>query len=79
MATLPQDKLEGLERRLEAVEAELSAGPSAEAYVRLSKEHADLLPVVGPIQAYRRALADFASAEELARGGDSEMREMAEV
>ncbi|HEV7717666.1 MAG TPA: peptide chain release factor 1 [Arsenicitalea sp.] len=79
MATLPQDKLEGLERRFEAVEAELSSGPSAEVFVKLSKEHADLLPIVGPIQAYRKALADLASAEELAESGDSEMREMAEA
>ncbi len=79
MPALPQDKLAALEKRFESVEAALSAGPSAEEYVRLSKEYAELEPVVRPIMAYRKLQADFESAEELAASGDKEMAEMAEA
>jgi len=79
MANLPLDKLNGLERRFSAVEAELAAGPPADVFVRLSKEYAELEPVVRPILAYQKLLADLGSAEELAGSGDADMREMAEA
>ena len=79
MPSLPEDKLAQLEKRFDSVEAALSAGPSAEEYVRLSKEYAELEPVVRPIIAWRKAAADLASAEELAASGDREMAEMAEA
>jgi peptide chain release factor 1 len=77
MPALPQDKLAALEKRFESVEAALSSGPSAEEYVRLSKEYAELEPVVRPIMAYRRLQADFEDAEKLVASGDKEMAEMA--
>ena len=46
MANQPLDKLNGLERRFSAVEAELAAGPPAAVFVRLSKVFAELEPVV---------------------------------
>ncbi|RYE43343.1 MAG: peptide chain release factor 1 [Hyphomicrobiales bacterium] len=77
MATLPQDKLDGLTKRFDSIEAALSSGPSAEQFVKLSKEYAELEPVVRPIQAYQKLLSDLESAEELAGSGDKEMAEMA--
>lgn len=77
MATLPQDKLDALTKRFDSIEAALSSGPSAEQFVKLSKEYAELEPVVRPIQAYQKLLADLESAEELASSGDKEMAEMA--
>ena len=77
MATLPQDKLDALTKRFDSIEAALSSGPSAEQFVKLSKEYAELEPVVRPIQAYQKLLADLESAEELASSGDNEMAEMA--
>jgi len=77
MATLPQDKLDALTKRFDSIEAALSSGPSAEQFVKLSKEYAELEPVVRPIQAYQKLLADLESAEELAGSGDKEMAEMA--
>jgi peptide chain release factor 1 len=77
MPNLPEDKLAQLEKRFDSVEAALAAGPSADQFVRLSKEYAELEPVVRPIIAYRKAAADLASAEELAASGDREMAEMA--
>jgi peptide chain release factor 1 len=77
MAALPIEKLDALETRFRNIEAELSSGPSAEDYVRLSKEYAELQPMVMPIVAYRKAVGDLAAAEELANSGDRELAEMA--
>jgi peptide chain release factor 1 len=77
MASLPEDKLAQLEKRFDSVEAALSAGPAAEEYVRLSKEYAELEPVVRPIIAWRRANAELRAAEELAGSADREMAAMA--
>jgi peptide chain release factor 1 len=79
MSSLPQDKLDALEKRFSSVEAALTSGPSAEEYVRLSKEYAELEPVVRPIMAYQKLVADFTSAEELLKSGDRELRAMAEA
>jgi peptide chain release factor 1 len=79
MAALPLDKLDALEKRFSSVEAALSTGPSPDEYVRLSKEYAELEPVVRPILAYQRLLAELASAEELLKSGDREMAAMAEA
>jgi peptide chain release factor 1 len=79
MALLPQDKLDALEKRFASLEAALAAGPSADEYVKLSKEYAELEPVVRPILAYQKLQADYEAAEELLNSGDKEMAEMAEV
>jgi peptide chain release factor 1 len=77
MSALPEDKLIQLEKRFDSIEAAMSSGPAAEEYVRLSKEYAELEPMVKPIQAWRRATDELRSAEELAGAGDREMAEMA--
>ena len=77
MASLPEDKLAQLEKRFDSVEAALSSGPSAEEFVRLSKEYAELEPVVKPIIAWRKSNEELRAAEELAASGDKEMAEMA--
>jgi len=79
MASLPEDKLAQLEKRFDSVEAALSSGPSAEEFVRLSKEYAELEPVVRPITQWRKANDELRSAEELAGSGDRDMAEMAEA
>lgn len=79
MASLPLDKLDALEKRFSSVEAALSSGPSADEYVRLSKEYAELEPVVRPIMAYQKALKDLADAEDLLASGDKDMADMAEA
>ncbi|MEO8883071.1 MAG: peptide chain release factor 1 [Devosia sp.] len=79
MANLPQEKLDALERRFSSVEAELASGAAGETFVRLSKEYAELEPVVRPILAYQKLIADLTSAEELVASGDREMAEMAEA
>src|SRR3569833_2392026 len=79
MASLPEDILAQLEKRFDSVEAALSSGPSAEEFVRLSKEYAELEPVVRPITQWRKANDELRSAEELAGSGDRDMAEMAEA
>jgi peptide chain release factor 1 len=79
MASLPLDKLEALEKRFASIEAALSSAPSAEDYVRLSKEYAELEPVVRPILTYQKALQDLADAEAVLGSGDRELAEMAEA
>ncbi len=79
MADLPEDKLDALETRFAALEHQMSANPDAEAYVKLAKEYAELQPIVESIRSYRQVVRDLAGARELLRGGDAEMREMAEI
>ena len=56
MAKLPQDKLDALEKRFHSIEAALSSGPAGDEFVRLSKEYAELQPVVTPIIAYQKPI-----------------------
>lgn len=76
-----QTKLDRLNDRFEEVSALLS-DPSIIAnqdrFRDLSKEYADIEPVVQCYQAYQRANDDVAEARELLRDGDADMREMAE-
>ncbi|MDR3528881.1 MAG: peptide chain release factor 1 [Rhizomicrobium sp.] len=77
---IPTAKLERLLERFQAVEAELSSGLSGPAFVKLSKEHSDLAPVVEAAQAYRNAEKQLEETEALFAdpSTDGEMRDMAE-
>src|SRR3990172_1160565 len=73
-------KLESLARRLGEVGDILSAEAATrdmEQYRRLSREHAELTPVVGLFEQYRRAEADIAAAQEML--ADPQMRIYAEA
>jgi peptide chain release factor 1 len=76
---LPAARLDALISRQAAVEAELSANPDRESYVRLSREYAELRPVVDAINALRQAEADLTDVEALIvdRATDSEMTRLA--
>ena len=77
---IPEAKLSRLIDRFQAVEAELSAGRGGAAFVKLSKEHAELAPVVVAATEYREAEKELGEAEAMAAdpATDSEMRKMAE-
>jgi peptide chain release factor 1 len=77
---IPTNKLERLLDRFHAVEAELSSGLAGPAFVKLSKEHAELAPVVEATTAYRGAQRQFEDADALFNdpSTDSEMRSLAE-
>ena len=77
---IPTGKLERLLDRFHAIEAELASGAGGNAYVKLSKEHAELAPVVNAIEAYRSASSELADAEAMATdpSTDPDMRALAD-
>ena len=77
---IPAAKLDRLLNRFAAIEAEMASGAGGEAFVRLSREHAELSPVMETARAYRQAQVRLADAEALIAdaGVESEIRGMAE-
>jgi peptide chain release factor 1 len=77
---IPAVKLDRLLNRFAALEAEMASGKSGDAFVKLSREHAELSPVIETAQAYRTAQIQLEETEALIAdpGSDSEMRGMAE-
>ena len=76
-----QSRLEQLNDRFEEVSALLSdQGTIAnqDKFRDLSKEFAEIEPIVGCFKAWQQARADAEDATELARDGDADMRAMAE-
>jgi peptide chain release factor 1 len=55
MTTIPTDRLDRLVARWQTVQGALAAGADQESYVRLSREFAELDPIVATITALRRA------------------------
>ena len=81
MIVLPQQKMDALLTRHAMVESELATGLAPEAYVRLSREFAELSPVVEAIKAYRSTDKEIAELAALIddSGTDSEVRKLADV
>src|ERR1041385_2469902 len=78
---LPDQKLDALVTRHAVLERDLAAALPAETYVKLSREFAELAPVVDAVRSYRaaqRELADLAALIAVP-GTDSEMRSIAEA
>src|SRR5690349_16079833 len=78
---LPDQKLDALVTRHAALERDLSAALPAETYVKLSREFAELAPVVEAVTSYRAAQRE---SEDLATliadpATDAEMRSIAEA
>jgi peptide chain release factor 1 len=76
---LPQSRLDALIARHQTVETELSAAPERDAYVRLSREFAELSPLVASIQTYRGIENEIADLDALLGdpATDAEMRALA--
>ncbi len=80
MASLNAKKLDQIITRFEAVEAEMAKGGSGDEFVQLSKEYAELEPVVKVIRSLHEDQAEAAGlGDMLASGDDPEIIEMAEV
>ncbi|MGM0769753.1 MAG: peptide chain release factor 1 [Pseudomonadota bacterium] len=76
-----QNRLEQLSDRFEEVSALLSDSSiisNQDKFRDLSREFAEIEPIVHCFQAWKSSLADMEEARELARDGDADMREMAE-
>jgi peptide chain release factor 1 len=65
MTTLPQEKLDRLVERWNAIQDELNHSVAQAAFVKLNKEFSDLSPVVGKIQDLRKAEQELADIEGL--------------
>src|SRR5215467_1783471 len=77
---LPDQKLDALVTRHAALERDLAAALPAETYVKLSREFAELAPVVDAVRAYRAAQreSDDLTALIADPATDAEMRAIAE-
>jgi peptide chain release factor 1 len=78
---LPEQKLDALMTRHQAIQKELSGQLAPEAFVRLSREFAELGPVVDAVKAYRDVAAEIEGLNTLIDdpGTDTEMRQMAQA
>jgi peptide chain release factor 1 len=81
LIALPQHKLDALLSRHSMLEGELATILSPDNYVRLSREFAELGPVVDAIKAYRAIDREIADLDALMADGttDGEMRRLAET
>ncbi|WP_430395510.1 peptide chain release factor 1 [Ferrovibrio sp.] len=81
LPALPEAKLEKVLERFDRLQSEMASGSAGEAFVKLSKEYAELEPLVEGIrhwQAKRAELSDLAAMKDDA-SVDAEMRALAEA
>ncbi|MGQ0484873.1 MAG: peptide chain release factor 1 [Hyphomicrobiales bacterium] len=76
MTAVPQEKLARIVQRFAALEHGLSGGASGEAFVRLSKEYAEIEPAAKAAQALVKAYDERRGVEEMLKAG-GELAEMA--
>ena len=78
---LPEAKLDILLAHHASLEAELLGQVNSEKYVQITRELAELNPLIDAVKAYRGARAEIAGAEQLLADSatDPEMRGMAEA
>jgi peptide chain release factor 1 len=77
MTTLPETKLDALLARHAMVEAELTRELAPETFVKLSRELAEITPVVERVKAYRAVDAELAGLDTMIADPDPEMRAIA--
>ena len=78
MSAISPDKLERILERFASIEHELASGTGGEAFVRLSKDYAEIEPTAKTALALKAAYAELAGlADMIAAGG--ELAEMAEA
>src|SRR5579863_9871340 len=77
---IPTAKLDRLLDRYAALESEMASGASGSAFVKLSREHAELSPVIEAARAYRDTQKQIEDADILIAdpSNDGEMRSLAE-
>src|SRR6266702_36659 len=76
---IPEPKLDALVARHQAVERELASPVTPETYIKLSREFAELAPIVETVNNYRGVVAEIAGLDALIADAatDAEMRTMA--
>lgn len=75
------EKLLAIEQKYDEV-TNMLANPEVlsnfQTYQKYSKEQSDLMPIVEIIKEYKKLLVDMENTEELLRGGDGDLRELAQ-
>ncbi|MGX5804784.1 peptide chain release factor 1 [Bradyrhizobium sp. Arg314] len=81
MINLPRDRMDQVVKRFDMLEAQMSAGPAADAYVKMASEYADIQEMVGKIRALRVAEQEQADLEAMLadKATDADMRALAEA
>ena len=81
MTTIPADKLDKLVARWQTVQGALAAGADQESYVRLSREFAELDPIVATITELRRVIKEREGLQAMVDdpASDGEMAALAEA
>ncbi|HKL70477.1 peptide chain release factor 1 [Salibaculum sp.] len=74
---IPRDRLHQIIDRFEYLEARMAEGLSGDDFVAVSREYAELRPVVETLRAYQALVDEIAGAETML--SDPEMKEMAEA
>ncbi|MGV1013955.1 MAG: PCRF domain-containing protein, partial [Methyloceanibacter sp.] len=79
MTTIPADRLDKLVARWQAVQGSLASGSDQESYVRLSREFAELDPIVATINALRQAMHEREDLQALVDdpASDKDMADLA--
>ncbi len=74
-----QTRYEAVLDRFAEIEAQMASGPDADTYVRLSREYADMEPVVAKLRALQKAQGELTDLEDLLADPDTdaEMRALA--
>jgi peptide chain release factor 1 len=69
MSILAPEKIDRILERFQALEAQLATGTGGEAFVKLSKDYAELQPLARTASGYREALAERGDLEEMVAAG----------
>ncbi|HEY4920149.1 MAG TPA: PCRF domain-containing protein, partial [Xanthobacteraceae bacterium] len=77
MTTLPESKLDALLARHAMVEAELARQLAPETFVKLSRELAEIAPVIERVKTYRAVDAELAGLAAMIADPDPDMRAIA--
>jgi peptide chain release factor 1 len=79
MISIGNEKIARLNDRFAVIEAELASGATGDAFVRLSKEYAELEPVIRAARGLEALKRERAEVEEmLAQASDGELKSLAE-
>ncbi|QKC81655.1 peptide chain release factor 1 [Mesorhizobium sp. NZP2077] len=81
MVNLPRDRMDQVVKRFEMLEAQMSAGPAPDAYVKMASEYAELQDMVAKVRELRSAEHEQADLEAMLadKRTDAEMRALAEA
>jgi peptide chain release factor 1 len=74
---LPTDKLKALVERFDALQAQMTEALDPELYVKLSRDYAEIEPVVAKIKAYHRLEDDLAGLAGMLEERDAELQALA--